>query len=142
MQGKPTATAYDDGHGHGIRRRPRPRKQAPGDVYGPRRAVLYRIAQNVQPRFLYFCGHCYRGGAFSFFQVHPKLKYHIVPLSHTQPLHTAPLSHFPKSPTNLIPKPFFAHNSLPIHHHFPPLTPRSTLFPIHSNLFPTHSLNL
>lgn len=69
----------------------------------PRRAALNRIGQNVKARFLYFCRHCYRGGVFSFFQVHPEPEYHIVPLSNTQPLHyptfpnpkqTLYLSHF------------------------------------------------
>ena len=105
----------------------------------PRRAALDRMRQNVKPRFLYFCGYYLTGGVFSFFQVHPEPKYHIVPLSHTQPLPTAPLSHFPQSTTNLIPKPFFAHNSFHIHHRFPPLTPHSHLFPAHSTSFQSHS---
>lgn len=59
-------------------------------------------------------------------------------ISHSTAPHRS-LSHFPKSQTNLIPKPFFAHNSLPIHHHFPPLTPHSHLFPAHSISFQPHS---
>ena len=100
----------------------------PGDVYGPRRATLDRMRQNVQPRFLYFCGYCYGGVFFHFFK-HPRSKrtgeYLYLTLNRSTPL---PLSHFPKSQTNLIPKPFFAHNSLHINHHFPPLTPHSHLF--------------
>lgn len=58
-------------HGHGIQRRPRPRKQAPGDVYSPRRARLDKKGASVQACFLYFCGHCYIGVIFHFFKHTP-----------------------------------------------------------------------
>lgn len=130
MQGKPTATAYDDGHGHANKRRATC-TATPG-------CTVQNGAKCASQLFVLLRALLDRG-VFSFFQVHPKPEYHIVPLSHTQPPQPLPYPTFHQSPTNLIPKPFFAHNFLPIHHHFLPLTPHSHLFHAHSISFRSHS---
>lgn len=89
----------------------------------------------LNPAFCTFAGIAMRGCIFIFSSTPRARISYSTSISHS----TAPLSYFPKSTTNLIPKPFFAHNSLPIHHHFPSLTPHSHLFHAHSISFQSHS---
>ena len=130
MQGKPTATAHGNSHGHTSKRRATCTAAPGGTVQNGAKctSLLFLLLRALLD-----------GVCFHFFKHTPSqnsIEYLYLTLN--QPP-TAPLSHFPQSQTNLIPKPFFAHNSFPIHHHFHPLTPHSHLFSAHSISFQPHS---